>query len=262
VPLGLDALRAPGRPVLLVFTDPSCGPCNALMPDIGRWQREHAEELTITVLSQGSPAKNRPKATEHGLERLLLQPDREVALAYDCLATPTAVVVGVDGRIASRAAAGADAIRELVERTVGSPMRVLHAGARMPNVSLAELRDLDGEIVDLSDPRAATRMLLFWDPGCGFCRGMLASLQAWEANPPPGAPELVVISTGTPEANRAEGLSAPIVLDPSFDIGRSFGASGTPTAVLVDRDGRAVSDVAVGAPAVLELAAARAPRAQ
>ncbi|MGH9037225.1 MAG: MauE/DoxX family redox-associated membrane protein, partial [Acidimicrobiia bacterium] len=36
----LEELLAPGRPVLLVFADPGCGPCNELFPDIARWQLE------------------------------------------------------------------------------------------------------------------------------------------------------------------------------------------------------------------------------
>ncbi len=39
-------------------------------------------------------------------------------------------------------------------------------------------------------------------------------------------------------------------------MGRSFGAAGTPSAVLVDEEGNVASEVAVGAPAVLELAKA------
>ena len=39
----LDALRAPGKPVLLIFVDPGCGPCTALLPEIGRWQRDLRE---------------------------------------------------------------------------------------------------------------------------------------------------------------------------------------------------------------------------
>ena len=37
---------------------------------------------------------------------------------------------------------------------------------------------------------------------------------------------------------------------------RAFGATGTPSAVLVDAEGRIASDVAVGAPAVMGLAGA------
>jgi hypothetical protein len=64
----------------------------------------------------------------------------------------------------------------------------------------------------------------------------------------------LVVSTGTEEANRQIGLSSTVVLDQQFSAGRAFGASGTPSAVLVDTEGRIASEVAVGAPAVLGLA--------
>jgi hypothetical protein len=51
-------------------------------------------------------------------------------------------------------------------------------------------------------------------------------------------------------------LSSPVLLDQNFATGRAFGASGTPSAVLVDAEGRIASEVAVGAPAVLGLAGA------
>ena len=52
-------------------------------------------------------------------------------------------------------------------------------------------------------------------------------------------------------------LSSPVVLDQQFAVGRSFGASGTPSGVLVDKEGKIASEVAIGAPAVLELAGAK-----
>jgi hypothetical protein len=35
--LTLDALRARQKPVVLLFADPNCGPCTALMPEVGVW---------------------------------------------------------------------------------------------------------------------------------------------------------------------------------------------------------------------------------
>jgi hypothetical protein len=67
----------------------------------------------------------------------------------------------------------------------------------------------------------------------------------------------VVVSAGTEEANNQMGLASTMVLDQQFSVGRAFGASGTPSAVLVDAEGKIASEVAVGAPAVLELAGAR-----
>ena len=99
--------------------------------------------------------------------------------------------------------------------------------------------------------------MLFWNPGCGFCQQMLLDIKEWEQNMPGGAPKLLFVSGGTEEANREMGMSSTVVLDQQFAVGRAFGASGTPSAVLVDAEGKVASEVAVGAPAVLELAGAR-----
>ncbi len=58
--LTLEALRAPGRPVMLLFTDPNCGPCTGMLPEIGRWQ-EHAEKLTISLISRGCLRTTAPR---------------------------------------------------------------------------------------------------------------------------------------------------------------------------------------------------------
>lgn len=58
------------------------------------------------------------------------------------------------------------------------------------------------------------------------------------------------------EANREMGLRSAVVIDQGFNAGRTFGASGTPSAVLVDADGKIAANTAVGAPAVLALAGA------
>src|ERR687898_1367806 len=39
--LTLEALRSSGKPMMALFTDPGCGPCNAMLPEVGRWQEEH-----------------------------------------------------------------------------------------------------------------------------------------------------------------------------------------------------------------------------
>ncbi|HUB75607.1 MAG TPA: TlpA disulfide reductase family protein, partial [Solirubrobacteraceae bacterium] len=116
--LSLAALRERASPVLLVFTDPGCGPCNALLPELGRWRREHAADLTLAVISRRSAAENAAMASEHGLGDVLLQEDREVAAAYAAQATPSALVVSRDGRIASPLARGAEQIRAMLARAI------------------------------------------------------------------------------------------------------------------------------------------------
>ena len=96
--------------------------------------------------------------------------------------------------------------------------------------------------------------MLFWNPGCGFCKRMVDELKAWEASPQPGAPQLLLVSTGTAESNREMGFASTILLDEGFNTGRAFGAGGTPSAVLIDKDGNIASGVAVGSPAVMAMA--------
>jgi hypothetical protein len=85
---------------------------------------------------------------------------------------------------------------------------------------------------------------------------MLPNLKEWESKAPKDAPRLLVVSAGSEEANKEMGLTSPVLLDQQFAVGRAFGASGTPSAVLLDAEGKVASGVAVGATAVLELAGA------
>jgi len=83
---------------------------------------------------------------------------------------------------------------------------------------------------------------------------MLDDLKEWEAHPPPGAPKLLVVSSGTTEDNLAMNLRSRVVVDPNSLAASAFGAGGTPMAVLLDAKGRVASEVAAGAQAVLALA--------
>jgi methylamine dehydrogenase accessory protein MauD len=280
--VALEDLWASGKPALLLFTSPDCGPCNQLLPEIGRWQRELVDKLTVGVISRGTTEANRSKAAEHSLARVLLQRDHEVAEAYTAYGTPSAVLVRPDGIIGSPVAQGADAIRSLVNRVgeaePGDARRPSPTGnGRVPEHAegvgegpprLGEpapalaLPDLEGHRIELADFRGSKTLVLFWSPTCGFCQQMLPDLQAWEASPPKGAPKLLVVSSGEVEANRAQGFRSPVVLDQEFAAGQAWGSGGTPSAVLVDANGRIASHVEVGAPAVLALAGAREQQAK
>ena len=86
---------------------------------------------------------------------------------------------------------------------------------------------------------------------------MLPDLKEWEANRPEDAPRLLVVSAGAEEANREQGFSSTVVLDEQRAVGRAFGAGGTPSAVLVDEEGKVASELAVGTTEVLDLTRAR-----
>ena len=113
----LDSLRADGRPLLLLFSDHNCGPCIEMAPMVARWQREHSDELTIAVLERDHDG-DAVAPDEHGRRDVLLQRESEVSGAYGAQGTPTAVLVGGDGAIASPVAAGGKEIEALMARTV------------------------------------------------------------------------------------------------------------------------------------------------
>ena len=116
----LDQLLGHGKPLLLVFTNPNCGPCVALFSEIKDWQQAHSEQLTIALISFGTIKENFVNVARNGLGQVLLQKKREVATTYGATLTPTAVIVNTSGRIASPLAAGADEIRKLLTTVVVS----------------------------------------------------------------------------------------------------------------------------------------------
>ncbi len=81
---------------------------------MARWQGDYREALRIALVSQGEADANQERAQKHRLEDVLIQRDREVSEAYRADATPSGVLIGKDGCIASPVAVGADAIRRLV----------------------------------------------------------------------------------------------------------------------------------------------------
>lgn len=274
-PLTLASLRALAKPVVLIFTDPGCGPCEALLPEIGRWQDEHHEQLTLCFVSRGDPQENRADFAPHGLTTVGLQKDWEVADLYRVDATPSAVLVRPEGTVGSPVVSGPERIRTLLAEAVGDadvpaigshPTNGHHphpvpAGPKVGEPAPAiQLRDLRGETVALEDFKGKDTLVLFWNPGCTFCQQMLDDLRVWEADRSERAPSLLVVSAGALEANRQMRLASTVVLDQSFAAGRAFGASGTPSAVLVDAEGKVASELVVGARAILELADANRVR--
>jgi peroxiredoxin len=103
-----------GGATLLVFSDPTCGPCVALLPDVARWHAEPAPRVRPVLITSGDLASNRATLKEHGLQTALWDEQRGVAQAYGVLGMPSAVLVSEAGRIASQTALGAPAINQLV----------------------------------------------------------------------------------------------------------------------------------------------------
>jgi thiol-disulfide isomerase/thioredoxin len=254
--ISLADLLEPGLPLLLTFTSPGCGPCAALLPELSRWQREHAGALSFATVSSGPAATASGDGEDHEMEPVVVDHDHSLYEAYQASGTPSAVLISADGQIASYLAAGAEAIEELLEGALRDEgdTEAVRIGAPAPSL---DLRDLDGRAVPVADPAGRDTLVLFWNPGCGYCNAMRSDLLAWERDAGTDAPRLLVVSSGDPEQSRADGFRSIVARDTDYAAGEAFGAGGTPMGVLVDGDGRIASGLVTGAAAVLALAGTR-----
>lgn len=254
-PISLTALRATGRSLILLFTNPGCEPCQRVLAQVPAWQERAGRQADLVVISRGSAAANEEKAHQHRLSRVLLQDGREVNKAFGVESTPSAVLVRPDGRIGSPVAGGAIAVTALVEGILptgngtGPAVSTLTVGDDLPNLPLATLAGTT--FAGLAKGQEA--ILLFWSPSCGYCRRLAPEVLAWEANRPASAPELLVLSIGDVEAIRAEGFQSTVLIDDGTNVRTRFGSRGTPSALRIDANGKIASPVAHGSDQVLAM---------
>ena len=251
--ISVETLGSSRVPTLLLFTSPNCGPCKSLLPTVAEWQREHTDRLTVVIASSGSTDEVLAEAEGHELDHVLVDEDSRLYALFEANGTPSGVLVSPDGTIASWVASGSEWIEQLVVEFLGGAETVhgLPQGAEAPPLALPSL---DGETVSLTDLRGRDAVLLFWNPDCGYCRGMHNDVLAWEVSANGVHPRLVVVSSGDAESTRAEGFKSLVLLDGGFTAGEALGANGTPMAVRLDAEGRIASGVVAGAEAVFELA--------
>lgn len=251
-----------GKPLLLVFVSPNCSGCKTLMPVTRLWQRDYSDRVSVAVITRGSIEDNLESLSRYDIEQLLIDNNLKVAATYQAEWTPGAVLVAPDGKIASHLVYGDTAIREffrsLTQHSAENRSgigRVSQVSLRYPARNIGEasplfaLPDLNDRIVALDDLKGSPSILLFWDPACSHCSSLTDALNRWEDQPPAGAPRLIFISGGSRDEimkyNRR--FKSPTLVDPGFDVAPLFGAQSTPSAILLDSDGKIASSLAVGA---------------
>jgi peroxiredoxin len=130
--LALSELR--GKPVLLVFSSPNCGPCNALAPKLEKFHRKHPQ-LEMAMISKDDPEANHEKVKKHELTfPVVLQKKWEVSRDYAFFGTPVGYLIDSGGVIIADAAIGVDAVLELAKRA----MRMLREKDTVPKRGLAD----------------------------------------------------------------------------------------------------------------------------
>jgi peroxiredoxin len=109
-----------GRRLLLVFSDPSCAPCMALLPRLSDAAKE--SDVAVLVISRGDADANQRKLAEARVNLpVALQAHWEISRLYAKFVTPAAYLIDERGRIAA-AAEGGTAILALLS-TGGSELR-------------------------------------------------------------------------------------------------------------------------------------------
>jgi uncharacterized membrane protein YphA (DoxX/SURF4 family) len=98
-PVAVSQLLRADRPVALIFTDPACSGCRALTERLPELRREIGDAA----------------------EPILLRARREGLIAYGVGAIPGAVAVDPEGRIASAAAIGEEAVVDLLRSFADGP---------------------------------------------------------------------------------------------------------------------------------------------
>jgi peroxiredoxin len=106
--ISLDAYR--GRRVLLVFTDPKCGPCRELMPELASFHKR-TPDIEILAVSRGNIEGVRSEFAEQPVPfPVALQKSWEISRRYAMFATPIAYLIDEGGKIAGDIAVGPEPI--------------------------------------------------------------------------------------------------------------------------------------------------------
>lgn len=263
--LGLAHLLQRGKPIVLTFTDPNCGPCQTLVPQLAMWQQSLSNVFTVGIVSRGRMNDNKEHAAEHHLSEVIVQRRDEVAGSFKAAGTPNAVRISAEGKIESFLAQGVDEITALFETLVAEhaqalweqgtgesiprPHVGLPIGAEAPDTVV---QDLDGNEHRLPDLLQSPTMFVFWSPRCTFCHQVVDEMRQLEARLQ-GDRQIIFATTGTAEENRFMGFRSSMIFDPGFNLGSHFEAEGTPAA-LVFEEGKVATGVQAGVDGILNVA--------
>jgi peroxiredoxin len=116
--LSLEEYR--GQRVLLVFSDPHCGPCDLLSPQLEQLHRR-TPDVQVVMISRGEVEANRQKVHHHQLTfPVVLQRTWEVSRLYAMFGTPVGYLIDAAGTIAADVAVGTEPILALLSGTAAS----------------------------------------------------------------------------------------------------------------------------------------------
>ena len=282
-----------GRPLLVVFFDAACGFCQNMAPRLGaiaadgprvllvsrgdpgehqRLAEEHAWRCDVVLepawevagayRAGGTPTGYLLDAEGRVTSGLAVGADALLALLDRGSAGQEANGHGApltaegfrekEHAVTEIARAGGPAVRDVGESRLKRDG--LPAGTLAPDF---DLPDLNGHHLKLRELRGKRVLLVFSDVGCGPCQEMAPDLvQLHERHRDDGL-EVVMVSRGDLDANRTKaaenGYEFPVLLQRSWEVSKDYAMFATPIAYVIDEEGVIITDVAIGAPAILGL---------
>jgi peroxiredoxin len=141
------------------------------------------------------------------------------------------------------------------ERRPEEPIAGLEVGAPAPPF---ELPGLDGVVHRLDDYLGAEVLLVFFNPGCIDCARLSEELGRLE-----GGPRVVMVTQGDPDDNRrladSFGWQFDVLHEDDWKVVEAYRTHATPSAYLVDAEGRIASPLTLAADEILVLAGRQSP---
>jgi peroxiredoxin len=183
-----------GKRVLLIFSDPGCGPCDELAPELERLHRG-SPDLQIVMVSRGDQEANRKKIATHQLTfPVVLQKKWEISRKYGMFAMPIGFLIDEQGITAADVAVGGPAIISLAAspHTLAEPgqdeyIEVQRLQKRL-HVLRKELSKGQERLQDLAREQASTRdMVLRISGAAQVLEELLADRAASDADSPASA---------------------------------------------------------------------------
>lgn len=111
IELDIPALN---RPALIVFADARCATCSELVPELDAFAAAQAPRLDVFVIVPGSVGLAREFARRTGLLAPTIADDGLIAASYRVNVSPTAVLLGTDGKVVRATRPGPSVVPRLL----------------------------------------------------------------------------------------------------------------------------------------------------
>lgn len=261
-PVPITTLLSEGKPVLLVFIDPSCGPCEEILPYLAQWQQRFSNSLLIQLISRGSLNENFQKTQQFGLKNIAVQNGIDVAASFGIRGTPSAVLIAPDGTVVSEIIEGPQQLikfvtgrdLELDDKSIASVNNVSTEQKEVVSIAVGQLipkiwlSNSKGRLVSVLDSNKDSTLIVFDVPfqdNSAFLKKLaIKSLTAVSLK--------TILITTNPLGRDNEGFDE-IVIDRGSESIKALHINTFPAVVVVDNKGKLKFPIALGEERVMEL---------